>query len=515
MSTANRVIKNTGFLYAKMGITMFISLYTTRLVLNALGTSDYGIYSVVGGAVAMLGFLNAAMASATQRFMSFYEGKGDRILQKKIFNVSIVLHFGIGIFLALILLLAGYFFFNGILNIPDNRIYAAKFVYGSLIVSTVFTVMSVPYQALLNAHENMFYFSIVGVLESILKLLVALFVVYTAMDKLKMYGVLMALIPLVILTIMRVYCHKHYSECVVSPKRFWDKSLLKEMTGFAGWNFLGSTISIVAQYGQGIVLNMFFGTRINAAQGVANQVNGQVSVFAATMLKALNPVIVKNEGAGKRRSMLRTAMVGSKFSFFLLALFAIPICIEMPYILKLWIKNVPEYTVIFCRLLLIISLIDQLFITLPSAISATGKIRNYQLSVSVLLTLPIVLGCILFTMGYPPYTLYVLFITQRLIRGFGVVLHFAKKIVGLSKSLFLKQVVVRCLLSTMVSLSIGILIIELLEEGLFRLIITLVVTFIVGILSSYYIGLASDERGQVMLLYGQAKVKIGEMLKRS
>ena len=173
MSTANRVIKNTGFLYAKMGITMFISLYTTRLILNSLGASDFGIFNIVGGAISMLGFLNAAIASATQRFMSYSEGEGNREKQKSIFNVSFILHLGISIIVGISLLIAGYFFFNGILNIPQNRILAAKVVYGSLIISTMFTVMTVPYDAAMNAHENMKYYAVIGVFEAILKLAVA------------------------------------------------------------------------------------------------------------------------------------------------------------------------------------------------------------------------------------------------------------------------------------------------------------------------------------------------------
>ena len=237
MSTAKRVIKNTGFLYAKMGITMFISLYTTRLILNSLGASDFGVFNVVGGAIAMLGFLNAAMASATQRFMSYTEGEGNKEKQKQIFNISFVLHLMIGLFLGLILMIAGYFFFNGILNIEPERIFAAKVVYGSLIVSTMFTVMSVPYDAVLNARENMLYYSIVGIIESLLKLGVALVIVYYAGDKLILYGILMAIIPIVIMFIMRIYCHFNYEECTLSFRKYWDKSLMKEMTHFAGWNF--------------------------------------------------------------------------------------------------------------------------------------------------------------------------------------------------------------------------------------------------------------------------------------
>lgn len=241
MSTAKRVVKNTGYLYAKMGVTVFISLYTTRLILNSLGASDFGIFNIVGGAIAMLGFLNAAMASATQRFMSYSEGEGDKEKQKTIFNISFVLHIGIALLVGLVLFGAGFVFFNGVLNIPEDRFFAAQVVYGSLIVSTMFTVATVPYDAVMNAHENMKYYAVVGILESALKLSVALVVARVVGDKLIVYGVLMACIPLIILTIMRVYCHKNYEECVIAPRRYWDRSLAKEMGSFAGFNLMRSS----------------------------------------------------------------------------------------------------------------------------------------------------------------------------------------------------------------------------------------------------------------------------------
>ncbi|GHT56298.1 hypothetical protein AGMMS49982_23090 [Bacteroidia bacterium] len=322
-----------------MGITMFISLYTTRLILNSLGASDFGIFNIVGGAIAMLGFLNAAMAGATQRFMSYAEGAGEKDRQKSIFNVSVILHFLIALILGVVLLIAGYFFFNGILNIPADRMHAARMVYYFMIISTMLTVMTVPYDAVLNAHENMLYYSIVGIIESVLKLAVALVVVYTLADKLIIYGLLMACISLTVMIIMRVYCKKKYVECEFRPKTYYDKTLMKEMTGFAGWNFLSSFSGVVGQYGLGIVLNYFWGTLLNAAQGVANQLCGQLQSFSTTMLKALNPVIAKSEGEGNHSLMLRSSMAGCKFSFFLVAFLVIPFLIDTPYIMKVWLKN--------------------------------------------------------------------------------------------------------------------------------------------------------------------------------
>ena len=480
MSTANRVIKNTGFLYAKMGITMFISLYTTRLILNALGASDFGIFNVVGGAIAMLGFLHAAMSSATQRFMSYYEGKGDIEIQKHIFNISSVLHFGIALILALVLVIAGFFFFNGILNIPTDRMLAAKVIFGSLILSTVFTVMNVPYEAVLNAHENMLYYSIVGVVESLLKLGVALIIVNYAGDKLILYGILMASIPFISRTIMQVYCRRKYTECVIAPRKYWDKCMLKEMTSFAGWSFLDSSSSMINQYGLGIVLNSFFGPILNAAQGIANQVSGQLMVFSNNMLKALAPVIVKSEGRGNREIMLYTSMIGSKFAFVLLAFFAIPFIIETPFILKIWLKNIPEWSIIFVRLQLIRSLADQLFITLGSTINAQGEIKGFTISRSILNYLPILATTILFSFNLPPYFLYIVWILFSAILGGLVSLYFAKKKTGLVYSTYIRLVILPSLILSFFTMVVGIIPKLILEPSLPRL-------FLVGCLTSLVI----------------------------
>lgn len=407
MSTANRVIKNTGYLYAKMGITMFVSLYTTRLILNSLGASDFGIFNIVGGAIAMLGFLNAAMASATQRFMSYAEGEGIKSKQKSIFNVSFVLHILISLLVGIALLVAGYFFFNGILNIPPDRIFAAQVVYGSLIISTMFTVMTVPYDAVMNAHENMLYYAIVGIIESLLKLAVAFACVYTTSDKLIVYGILMACIPLITLTIMRVYCHKHYEECIIAPKRYFDKGLMKEMTSFAGWNFFTSASSMMGFYGQGIILNSFFGTILNAAQGIAGQINGQIQVLASNMLKALNPVLGKSAGANNKELLIKSTLLGAKYSAGLYTMVALPIAIETPNILQVWLHQVPEWTTIFIRFQLIRSFIEFQFYTLQGTINASGKIKKYSIwsSIWYILQLPLIYIC--FRIGLPPYYMYI------------------------------------------------------------------------------------------------------------
>lgn len=492
-STANRIIKNTGFLYAKMGITMFISLYTTRLILNSLGTSDFGIFNIVGGAIAMLGFLNAAMAGATQRFMSYSEGEGDKEKQKSIFNISILLHSAIAVAAGVVLLVAGYFFFNGILNIPADRMDAAKVVYGCLIISTMLTVMNVPYDGVMNAHENMKYYAIVGIFESLLKLSVAFVCVYTTADKLIVYGALMAAIPLVTLTIMKVYCHRNYEECVIQPRKYYDKKMMREITGFAGWNFLGTMSSMICNYGNAIVINHFFGPIVNAALGIVNQANGQMQMFSNNMMKALNPVIVKSEGEHSRQKMLKFSLSGCRFSFILLAWIAIPVAIESEYIMKIWLKNVPEWTILFIRFQVLRNLLELSVLSLNTSLSATGQIKEMNMQSLFINFIPLGLLCLIFSLGYPPYWLYIVMISFVLIQNI-LKLCLCKKYCSLDYMRYIREVFLPLLLIASSMLVLGIFIKCLMSEGLLRVVVSVSVQWMVLTIVAFMIVLSSEEK---------------------
>jgi len=493
MQPVNRVIKNTGILYAKMGITMFISLYTTRLILNALGASDFGIFNIVGGSIAMLGFLNSSLASATQRFMSFAEGVGNTDRQISIFNVSIVLHFLIAVFMGIVLLVMGYFFFNGILNIPEDRVFEAKMVYFFMIASTMFTIMTVPYDAVLNAHENMLYFSIVGIVESLLKLGVAIVVVFTLTDKLIIYGLLMACISLTIMIIMRIYTHRKYIECIFSPRKYFEKDLMKEMTGFAGWNFLGSASGMISGYGSGIVLNHYYGSIANAANGIAGQLNGQLLVFSNTMQKALNPVIAKSEGAGNRDLMIKATLSGSKFSFLIFAFFSIPFLIETPFILNLWLKNVPEWTIIFCRLMIIYTLTEQITITLGTAISAVGNIKKINISNSILQFSYIITLYVLFRIGFAPYFLYISALLFAIVRDI-IKFYFAKIYCEITYNVFFKEVFIRITVVFILTFLIGFIPHIFMEPTIVRIIIVCMFSATTYIALSFLFAFSIDEK---------------------
>lgn len=493
-STANRIVKNTGFLYMKSFITMFISLWITRLILNSLGASDFGIYNIVGGAIGMLGFLNGAMASATQRFMSYSEGAGDKDKETTIFNISLILHVALGLFMVLVLTVAGFFFFNGILNIEPDRIYAAKVVYGCFIVSTMLTIMNSPYDAVMNAHENMKYYAIIGIFESLLKLGVAFACVYTSHDKLIVYGILMAAIPLVTLTIMKIYCHRNYVECVIAPRKHFSKAMMKEMTGFAGWNLLGSSSSMLGNYGNGLVINHFFGTVINAAMGVANQLNGMLLVFSNQLMKALNPVIVKSEGANNRQNMLKYSYIGCKYPFFLLAVISIPCLLEMPYILKLWLKNPPLWSVLFVRLQVIRTLLEMLVGGLRSSLSAIGNIKESNIWSVFYYLFPLVVLWFLFVAGFPPYWVYITSIVFMVFVGSAVTIYYCVKYCGLKVSEYLKEVVYPATAVFAASIIIGFLPQLFVSEGFLRLLICALLSFSSFALAVYFTLKASERQ---------------------
>lgn len=508
MSASTRVIKNTTYLYIKMGITMFVSLYTTRLILGSLGASDFGIFNVVGGAIAMLGFFNSTLANATQRFMSYTEGEGKMDKKRSIFNVSIVLHVVIAAVTVLLLLAAMYPLFNGVFNIEPERLWAARIVYFCLIFSTVLTIVNAPYDAVMNAHENMLYYSFIGIFESMLKLGVAYACVYTVGDKLVTYGILMTCIPLITLTIMKVYCHRHYEECVIAPHRYWDDDLVKQIAGFFGWNFLTAISSLFTAQGIGIVLNHFFGTVLNAAQGIANQVNGALTMFSLNMMKALNPVITKSAGAGDLKAMNRATIAGCKFSALLTMFFGIPLSIEVQYVLALWLEEVPDWATIFVVLQLVQNTILQMASSAASAVYARGDIKAYAIWKSVMNALPVLLVWVAFRMGGSPIWLYIPMIVVWAIGGNIVIICYAKRKCGLNVSEYMSRVLLPLTGTALVMLLLGVVSYTALDSGFPRLIITCAATTVGLIVATFLFAMTRDEKTIIYSLLA----KIGSMI---
>ena len=369
--------------------------------------------------------------------------------------------------MVILLEVSGYILFNGILKIDPERLVAAQLIFQFLIVSTFFTILSVPYDAVVNAHENMLFVAVLGIIEALLKLSIAFFITYTTFDKLASYGLLMASLTVLLLLVRAIYCHWKYKEVRITLGRNFDVKLCMEMTKFAGWSLLGSASSILSNYGQGIVLNMFFGTVVNAAQGIAAQVSGQLGAFAQVMMKALNPALVKSEGEGNREKMLKLATSGGKMSFFLLLFLYIPILIEMPYIFGIWLKEVPDYAIVFCRLLLLRNLIVQLFLTLSSSIAAVGNIKGFQIVRSIINFMPLVICFVLFSKGFAPFYLYLVFIGYSILDSM-VVLYFSKRDCGLNITHFFKDIVLRAGVVLVIISLVSFLPLLFMEDGFIR-----------------------------------------------
>ena len=505
---ASKVAKNTGFLYIRLGITMFVSLYTTRIVLNALGTSDYGIFSLVGGAIAFLSFFSGALTQASQRFMSYAEGRRDKEKRKIIFNISLVLHFTLCLLLMFFLAIIGFFFFNDFFNIPEGREHVAVVIYGSLVLSTAFSVLSVPYEAVLNAHENMRYYAVVGILESLMKLGVALACVFTLMDKLIVYGVLMAFVPIVVLIIMWVYCHIHYEECVFAPRQYYDSRIAKEMTSFACWSFVSTASSVFTMQGIAIMLNYYGGVIVNTAHGIANQLSGQVMTFSNTMQKALNPALVKSCGAGKVQQMLRAAETGNKLAFGCFSVFAIPFIVETPLLLSLWLKEVPVWAVLFCRLVFIRQMLTQTYISFVTCINATGIIHYFSIISSVLWVSPIILGVILYQLNAPIYTIYILLIILALLRGVNTV-YFCRKLCRLNIVYYIRSSLIP--MTIVAAIGFGLLFFLkrlLVDYGLYGVISYIILSVIFFVYIFFVIVLNKAERQEIEKLIRHLSMRI-------
>ena len=489
---STRVAFNTMILYLKVLLTGGISLYSVRLVLYALGASDFGIFSLIAGTTAMLSFLNSAMTTSTQRYLSFHQGIGDKEMQKKIFTNSWVLHIVVGIIVVGALLALAPFLFNGFLNIPADRISTAKTVYYFKSVSVFFTIISVPFTASLIARENMLWIAVVTIMESVLRLGIALSLVwFIQTERLAMYGLFMALLSIVTFLLYAVFCLKKYDECNVRSYRI-SKPLIKELGSFAGWNMFGAFSILGRTQGLAIILNVFLGTVINAAYGITIQIASTVFSFAQSMPRAIKPQIMQSEGKNDRQRMLRLSMMASKFGFFLLALMTIPIIFEMSAILELWLNNVPNYTVIFVSLFLIATLVKQTTIGLHAAILATGKIKAFQMIVGGIRLLNLPIAYLLLKLEFPPYSVLICVIATEFATCI-FVLFLSKMKTGLSIKEYFERVILKEIIPLLSIIATCWIVTRYLETD-FRFLITGMSSMAVFSFFVYFTGLCKDEK---------------------
>lgn len=353
-----RIAKNTLLLYVRMLFLMVISLYTSRVILNALGVNDFGIYNVVGGVVAMFSILSGSLSSAISRFITFELGKGDEENLKKVFSASVTIQLVLSAIIVVLIEAVGVWFLNAKMSIPANRIYAANWVLQFSVITFVINLISVPYNSTIIAHERMSAFAYISILEGVGKLAIAFLIMVSPIDRLIFYAILMCAIAVTIRFVYGYYCKKHFVECNYHFR--WDKKLLKNMFGFAGWNFIGASSALLRDQGGNIILNLFFGPTVNAARGIANQVNNAITGFVTNFMTALNPQITKSYASGDRDYMMSLIFQGARLSYYMLLFLSLPVLVNTHYILVIWLKLIPEHAVTFVQLILIFALSESI-----------------------------------------------------------------------------------------------------------------------------------------------------------
>ena len=498
MRVATKVIFNTIVLYARILISMAISLITVPLVLHSLGQSDYGLYSLVGGIIAMLAFLNNSMSVATQRFMSVAMGQGDTEKINRVFNVNIKLHLILGIIIVTGLELLGLFLFDK-LNIEPNSVWRARIIFQFLIVSTFANIICVPLNGVINAREDMLVFSIIGVIDSLITLGVALSLPHISGDRLIVYGLGMMLLPLVTLSLTFIFVKKAYPEYNISLKKYSDRGLFKETFSFAGWNLFGAVAMMCRNQGTAVIINFFLGTIANAAYGIANHINGALSQFTSTFQKAINPQLMKSEGMGNRQRMHKISFVSSKFGVLALSLFSIPLILEMPEVLHIWLRHdIPPFTIQLSQFILILSIVTQYSSGLMSSIQASGRIRNYQIMMSIIILFNLPIAYILLRLDYPIYYVTAAFVVLEAI-CLVVRIYMAHLITDMSISEYFKQVLYPSLIIIGLSLCASLFPYYFMNQSWVRVIITSFVYASVFLSLTWYIALDKSQRDSIRI----------------
>lgn len=491
-----RIAKNTLLLYVRTFIILLVSLYTSRVVLNTLGVSDYGVYNVVGGLVAMFSVISSSLSTSVSRFLTYELGHGDLDRLKRIFSTSVNIQVGISLIVIVVAEIVGIWFLNNKMNIPEGRINAANWVFQCSLLSFVINIISVPYNADIIAHEKMSAFAYISILEAVLKLAVVYMLSISPYDKLVTYAVLLVIVALIVRFTYSIYCRKHFEE---SRYRFIiDKPLIKEMTGFAGWSFFGNTAYMLNVQGVDMLINIFFGVTLNAARGVSTQVQNAVVQFANNFIVAINPQITKSYAAGDLQYVYKLVCRGARFTYFLLLFFVVPIVCETDYILHIWLGIVPDYASTFVRLALFGAMMNLLGNSMFTAMMATGNIRNYQIWITISGCLVFPLTWIAFKFGLPPTSTYVIFIVIYFLVNF-IRLYFAKKVMSFPVKTYILDVIFRVLVVTVLAFIFPVLFVVNVEESFLRLCVTCIISIFSTAVMVYLFGLEKSERKTIIV----------------
>lgn len=490
-----RIAKNTLMLYARTFVMMLVSLFTSRIVLEALGVDNYGINNVVGGVVGMFSLISGPLAGSISRYITFALGEGNKERLHKVFSISVSIQIFIGLAIVLLAEIVGVWFIYHKLNIPPDRIYAANWVFQLSLASFFIGLINVPYNACLIAHERMGVFANLTILDAAIKLGVAYALFVSPFDKLITFSILNTAACLFMRFIYGSYCVRHFEECHYKFSAF-DRQLAKEMTSFAWWSFFGNTAWMFNTQGVNILINMFFGVAYNAARGIAGQVEGAVMGFVGNFTMALNPQITKSYATGDLNHLFNLICRGAKYTFYLTLLFMIPVCLEADTLLGIWLKVVPPDTALFLRLSIICTIATQFGNTAFTAIMATGKIQQYQIIVTAVGCLVFPITWIMYRIGMPMKTTYYVFFIIYVIL-IGIRLIFLKKLMDFPIGIFVKEAIMPSLTVFCVSIALPLYVALNLQPTFLRLVYTTLVSIISLAATAWFLGMATEERNLI------------------
>ncbi len=479
-------------LYSRQILILVVSLYTVRIVLNVLGVEDYGIYNVVGGIVTFFSFLSGTMASATQRFFSFALGQNNNENLKKTFSVNLLIYSFIAILAFILLETVGLWYVQEILNVPPERVKAVIWIYHFSTLTFITTIFTTPFMAIIIAHEDMQIYAYVSIVEAGLKLAIVFLLSYIAWDKLELYGVLVLAVSFINMIIYIGICIQKYVECQFR-KFYWDKKLLYEIIGFTGWTLFGQTTSVIRNQAITILLNQVFNPIVLAARAIAVNITSQINLFSNNFNVGLYPSIIKTYAANEKKEMFSLIFNGSKITFFLMWVFALPLFLEMDVILNIWLKNPPSEAVLFTRLALIEVLINSISQPIATAARAPGRMKVYEFTLGSIQIVLFISAWIVLKMGGAAYTVFVVAIIANLFMFF-VRLLIVSKLIGLKIKPFLFQVVFPVLSIILLSAIPSVIIHTLLDKGIIFTGITIFTSVFFATTSMYFIGLTKSDK---------------------
>lgn len=486
-----KIAKNTIFMYIRMIVNILIGFYTSRVILQVLGVSDFGIYNAVGGIVALFIFLNSAMTEATQRFLSFELGTGNQQKLAHTFSMCLNVHILISIIIVIIGEIIGLWLLYNKMVIPENRMHTAFWVFQFSIFASVFNVTQVPYTACLNAHEDFNIYALFQILKSVATLFFVILLKFMDGDKLWWYALFVLIVQLGFVVANRIYDVRNYNEC---RYRFvWDKSLFYRLFSYTSWSLAGQMSNTLADQGINLLMNMFFGPAVNAARGIAIQVQNSVSSLVWNFQGASIPQIVKLYAKGERESYIKLVNSSSKVSFFIFYLMVVPICFEMHMLLHIWLGQTTEYMILFSILVLLNVLTAAFGGTLVFLIQATGKIRNFQLfsTISNLIVFP--LTYLLYKIGYSAYISYVLIFVSRILIDL-YTFHLARKLADYPMQSYYTNVILPEMVVSVAGIIVPFFLYVSIDEGIVRLILTFTISILLNTIFILYLGFNRNER---------------------